>query len=114
MHRRVIYPMATFLFLAFSVPSGAEEEARAVVESAITAQGGEEHVAKLTKAWRAKIKGSKDKLLITGERLYQSPGQVRIETTAEVNNGQKIRVIAVLNGDMGWQRVNGQTRQVQG
>lgn len=112
MHRFLNFEVAFFLLVPL-VTIAADEDAVAVIERAIQAQGGEEQVAKLTKAWRARVKGAKGKLLITGEMLYQSPGQMRIETNLEVGE-VKIPIIAVLNGDKGWQNINGQTREVTG
>jgi hypothetical protein len=112
MMQRFIISAAMFLLLPI-VTLGAEEEPRAIVERAIKAQGGEEQVAKLTKAWRAKVKGTRGKLSNTGEMLYQAPGQMRIATSIEVGD-VKIPIIAVLNGDKGWQHINGQTREVTG
>jgi hypothetical protein len=113
MHRFLVSTMATFLFLVPPVTSADEKDARAVIERAINAQGGEEQVAKLMKPWRAKIKASKDNVPITGEMVCQYPDQGRLELSMEVNE-QRIRIVAVSNGDKAWLSINGQTREVTG
>jgi hypothetical protein len=113
MHRLMIAAMAASLFLVPSVAHAGGDDVRAIIERAIKAQGGEEQIAKLMKAWRANIKGSKDDVPITGEMVFQYPGQVRIETRMEVNE-QKLQVVAGLDGDKAWLSINGQTQDVQG
>ena len=73
MRQFMVSSIATFLLLGTTMTPGAENNARAVIERAIKAQGSQEQVAKLTKAWHAKVKGSKDKLAMTGaSQLRQS------------------------------------------
>lgn len=91
----------------------ADDDSRALIERAIQAQGGEEQVAKLIGPWRAKIKGIKDPLVMTGEMSHQAFGQGRIELRMEID-GKAIHVIAVTNGDRAWQSINGQTREITG
>ena len=77
MHRFVVCAVATLLIPGPVATFGAGDDARALIERAVQAQGGEAQVAKLTRAWRADIKGTQGKLLITGTTIYQAPGQIR-------------------------------------
>lgn len=99
--------MRTRLLLALtsclcSVPVGpahAQGDARAILDKAIKAHGGEEKLLEL-KAGRFKTKG---KLAVGGgveftqEAAYQLPDKVREEVTLNVN-GQQVKVVTVING----------------
>jgi hypothetical protein len=86
---------------------------RAIVEKAIEAQGGAEKMAQL-KAAKLKAKGT---VFLAGmeipfkiETLQQLPSQAKNVMKLDFK-GMEIDVIEVLNGDKGWQSVNGQTKE---
>ncbi len=113
MQRAVIFAIVMFPLRTPAIRSAAADDARAVIERAINAQGGAEQVARLTRAWRAKVRGMRGERVTTGEMAYQSPDQMRIQTTMEVDN-RTMTFVGVLNGEKGWQSINGQTRAVEG
>jgi hypothetical protein len=87
--------------------------ARTLIERAIAAQGGKEQVAKLTRAWHAKVKGTAGPLQITGTMSHQGPDRGRI--TTQIEHGEKtIEVIAVSDGERAWAKIDGKTREVTG
>lgn len=90
----------------------AQDDARAVVERAVKAHGGEEKLAK-TRAVREKARGvlhhaTLGKIEFTTENLVQLPGQFKVALQSE-SQGRKETVVQVLNGDRGWIRMNGET-----
>jgi hypothetical protein len=110
------------LSLAFALLGGAEgraraaDDARAIVDKAIKAQGGE---AKLAKLKRARVKvvgklalgpGKPDAPFVITD-VWQMPRQYKtsLEVTAD---GKKLSQTLVLNGDKGWASLNGETKEL--
>jgi len=92
----------------------AQEEVRPIIDKAIQAHGGEEKLAKV-KAVRAKSKGT---IHLGGARsaymnveAWQLPDRIKVVMEME-NQGQRLRMIQVLNGDKGWLSLNGQTQKI--
>src|SRR5262249_25818005 len=92
----------------------AQEEVRSIIDKAIRAHGGEEKLAKV-KAVRAKSKGTIHfggaRAAYTNAESWQLPDRIKVVTEID-NQGQKLRMIQVLNGDKGWLCLNGQTREI--
>src|SRR5262245_55414750 len=107
------------LLIALSVvtaaPSSAPDSAtvRKIIERGIDAHGGEKQLEKLSKPWRAKVKGTAGKLEITGEIVQQSPTQSKISTVIHVGP-LSTDVVAVSNGAKSWRRVAGFTNEITG
>lgn len=113
MFRFAIGVMAAVFALGPAALRG-EDEARAVVEKAIAAQGGKDQVAKLTKAWKAKVRGIRDGNAMSGETYWDPPDRFKADLRIEVASGKTTRVVAVLNGEKGWQSVDGEIHEIPG
>jgi hypothetical protein len=116
MHRTIPPALAAGLLLGLAQGAAAQDDARAIIEKAIKAQGGEQRLARL-KAVRDQAKGT---LFVagmavpfTGETLVQLPGQFKNVIRAEVGN-MKLTVTQVFDGDKGWVNNNGQTSALEG
>jgi hypothetical protein len=116
MGNKVLSPsLAVALLLGFAAPAWSQgDNAKAVIEKAIEAQGGAKNLAKL-KTTHEKAKGN---VFIGGMQfgfkadIYQElPTKTRTELTIDAG-GMEIAVIEVLNGDKGWSSVAGQTKDV--
>jgi len=92
----------------------AEDKARAILEKAIQAQGGEAKVAKL-RTMRIKVEGTasfvpgQPDLPFTIEDVWQMPDQYKTSSTFQFQ-GQKLTQIQAIDGDKGWIQANGQTQ----
>jgi len=99
------------LILGLAGDALAQEEARAVIERAVKAHGGEEKLAK-TRAVQEKAKGTlyvnDMKIEFTAESTIRLPGQFKNVIQSEIQ-GTKVTLIQVLNGDKGWLSINGKT-----
>lgn len=102
--------VALCLVVGTGAPAWADEqaEARAVIERAIQAHGGEKNLAKLkAESWKVRGKFYLDDQAVpyTCDWLVQPPRQIRetLETTIE---GKDYRLTRVVNGDQGWTRIN--------
>jgi outer membrane lipoprotein-sorting protein len=88
--------------------------ARALVNKAVEAQGGEAKLAKFP-ASMGKMKGTfhgmGQPIAFTGEIAVDGPSKRRLSIEAEAN-GQKFRFTHVLNGDKGWVKFNDQTMEM--
>jgi outer membrane lipoprotein-sorting protein len=99
-----------------SVSARADDaEAKATVDKAVKALGGEEKLNKL-KAISVKSKG---KLFIMGnendftsESISEGPSRLRSVFEAEFG-GNAFKVVMVLNGDKGWRTVNDETKEIE-
>jgi hypothetical protein len=93
-----------------------ENEARAIVEKAIKAHGGEDKLTKM-KAVHSKTKGTLHiqgmELAMTEENRVQLPNRFRNETQLTVNN-MNFNVVVVFNGQKGWVQAMGQTKELEG
>jgi hypothetical protein len=89
--------------------------ARALVDKAIQAHGGEAKLSSLPPA-TTKIKGIYyefgEAFAITGESIAHFPDHGRFIMEAEVD-GQKSRIVAVRNGNKGWIKINDDTREME-
>jgi putative sterol carrier protein len=91
-------------------PSGA----RALVDRAIRAAGGEARLERFKAAtWKAR--GARHEMnrtvTFTGEFAAQMPDRTRAAVEGEAN-GQTFKIVFVLKGDQGWIQVNGNTSEL--
>jgi hypothetical protein len=103
-------------FLACQVtPASADEkEAKAVVDKAIKAAGGEEKLAN-ARALSWKVKGTitfnGNDGEITGQTTVEGLDHYRSEFEAEFN-GNMVKGVVVLNGDKGWRKTGEETTEL--
>jgi hypothetical protein len=104
------------VLVAVTTPLPADEgaNARALVDKAVQAVGGE---VKLARAQRfsqkaaGKFHGPAGPVNFTGEWIVSLPDQVRVTTDSEAE-GVKFRAVKVLAGDKAWLRVNGSVEEL--
>ena len=93
-----------------------ENEAKAVVDKAIKAMGGEGNLSRI-KAFVAKGKGTVffagKEIPFTFELKSQGIGQYRSGYEGEVD-GNKFDGLTVLDGDKGWKRLGEDTKKLEG
>jgi hypothetical protein len=110
-------PAATAALLLLAGAAPAQDDARAVVERAVRAHGGQERLAK-ARADKVHVRGTlqvegKDgpiAIPFTGEVLVQLPNQLK--SVLEVNLDKKRTVVQILNGDEAYVTTNGQPQKV--
>jgi len=112
MRRLLILPLAFGILLGFAPRLRAQDEARAIVDKAVKAMGGEEKLAKL-RDMGATSKGKGTLHLLGGipftmENAVQFPDKLKIVMDLSVN-GMDITTIQVFNGEKFWLNVNGQS-----
>lgn len=94
----------------------AQDGARAIVERAILAQGGEAKVAKL-RTMRIKVEGTTDfvpgqpNLPFTIEDTWQMPNQYKTSFTFQLQ-GRKFTQTQVIDGEKGWIQSDGQAQDM--
>ena len=94
----------------------AQDQARAIIQKAIQAQGGEANVAKL-RTMRIKVEGTTDlipgqpNLPFTIEDTWQMPNQYKTSSTFQFQ-GKKFTQTQVIDGDKGWIQQDGQTQDL--
>jgi outer membrane lipoprotein-sorting protein len=107
---------AVCLTLALAGRAAAQDEARAIIERAVKASGGEQKLAKL-KAVKAKFKGmgefAGNRVALNGDIAIQMPRQMRVDAQAEIQ-GQNVTILTVVNGDKAWLQVLGETTELKG
>jgi hypothetical protein len=103
--------------LLVSTPAAlAQDWARAIVQKAIQAQGGEAQVAKL-RTMRIKVEGTTNlvpgqpNLPFTVQDTWQMPDRYKTESSLRLM-GQKITQTQVIDGDKGWLRADGQVQDM--
>jgi len=94
----------------------AQDKARAIVEKAIQAQGGEAKIAKL-RTMRIKVKGTTDlipgqpNLPFTIEDTWQMPRRYKTSSSFQFM-GNAVTQTQAMDGDTGWAQFNGQTQDL--
>ena len=92
-----------------------EQEAKAVIDKAIKAMGGEEKLSRI-KAFSAKGKGTVffdgKEIPFTFEMKSQGIGQYRSAYEGEVD-GNKFEGLTVLDGDKGWKKLGDDTKKLE-
>jgi hypothetical protein len=114
---RMLFRSALALTVLTFVGAAAQaQDAKAVIEKAVKAQGGEDNLKKFPAA-RVKAKGSMELMGVEIEfsldSSVQNPDKFRNDINLEVM-GQKITIVQVYNGKKGWQSMLGQTMEVEG
>ncbi len=101
------------LLLGGAAPAGETTEARAVIDRAITAAGGEARLGRLKAAeWTCKGTAHASTALDFTERCFaQWPEQFRYESAVEVR-GEKFQRALILNGARGWITSDGRTQDM--
>ncbi len=108
--KHVQHAVLTFGFLlAVSAPARADDaaDARALVEKAVKAHGGQETLAKLpgtATKFKATFHGMGEGIPMTGEVTTLGPDKQKIDIEIEAG-GQKIPIVIVLDGDKGWSKI---------
>lgn len=100
--------------LAAAGRAEAQDDARAVIDKAIKAYGGEEKLAKFkAESWKAKgtIQLGGAKLPYNAEYFFQQPDKYRFVMGMEFG-GQKFELTAVLNGDKAWEKAMDQVQEM--
>jgi hypothetical protein len=116
MRRILILSLSACAILAFNSLARADDaaDAKALVERALKAYGGEDKLSKV-KAMTMKSKGTYygmgDGIAYTETTSWQFPEKVRSEIKAEVN-GEKFSLIEVFSGDKAWESTNGKTEEL--
>jgi outer membrane lipoprotein-sorting protein len=103
-----------FVFAA-AVPARADDaaDARAIVEKAVKAHGGQEKLDKLpasTVAFKGTFHGMGEGIPLTGEVSVQGPDKQRVEMEIEAG-GQKFPIVIILAGDKGWTKIGKDTTE---
>ena len=100
--------------LGLPVHATPEQEARAIIQKAVQALGGEGPVAKL-QTMRVKAQGSLElndtSATFTVEFTTHSPGRARMDMEIAFGN-TKINLIRVCNRHQAWEKINGQTHDL--
>jgi hypothetical protein len=91
-----------------------EKEAKAVIDKAIKAAGGEEKLAKArVLTWKTKgtitINGNDGQ--VTGHTTAEGLDRYRAEFEADIN-GNTVKGVTVLNGDKGWRKFGEETTEL--
>src|SRR5262249_41687422 len=105
---RTLIPMAMVLVVASPAPADDAAEARAIIDKAVQAVGGEAKVAGRKaepQKGRGKFHGPAGVVSFTGDWTVSLPDRLRQETESE-SDGRKFRAVRVIAGDQGWLRVN--------
>ncbi len=111
MHRPLLAVLALATMLATGGAARAQYDARAVIDRAIQAHGGQEALARL-KARHFKIRGilfGARAAPFTHELHFQAPRQVRDWFTIDAD-GKRTSITYGLNGDQGWILSEGQVK----
>ena len=104
------YALLTFGFvLAVMVPARADDaaDARALVEKAVKAHGGQDKLDKLpglTVKFKGTFHGMGEGIPMTGEVTTLGPDKQRVEIEVEAG-GQKFPIVIVVAGDKGWSKI---------
>jgi hypothetical protein len=109
-----VFALTTGLLPVLAIRAPAGEAARAVIEWAVQALGGEEKLAKL-QAVRTKAKGTValegGPAPLTTEIVSQWPSRTKTTIQVEIE-GEKVTIVRVLNGNKAWQHANGETQEL--
>jgi hypothetical protein len=111
---KVLLPVLVAGF-CLTTPVQAQDQARALIDQAIKAHGGADQLVKARAVWdrhRGTIYLMDGTILsFTAESTVQLPGQFKNVIQTEFKT-TKVTLVQVLNGDAGWQSINGETRPV--
>lgn len=91
-----------------------EAEARAIIEKAVEAHGGQERLTKLravTIQFQGKFHGAGDGVEIAGEVIGYGPDRHKLDLQFRVG-GETVRVVSALVGEGGWIQIGERTRDL--
>ncbi len=95
--------------------SAENQDVKAVIAKAVEAKGGAANLDKY-KAAVAKLKGTINaqgmEITMSGTSTDEAPDKSRLDATMNVG-GQEISFVQVLNGDKGWQGINGNVDELE-
>jgi len=115
--RHVGHAFATLGFvLAVAVPARSDDaaDARALVEKAVKAHGGQDKLDKLqghTTKFKGNFHGMGQAIPMSGEVTSQGNEKEKIEVEVEAG-GMKFQFLIVLDGDKGWTRMGNETKEM--
>jgi outer membrane lipoprotein-sorting protein len=95
--------------LAVGAPARADDaaDAKALVEKAVKAHGGQDKLDKLpgvSVKFKGTFHGMGDGIAMSGEISSQGPDKQRIDIEVEAG-GQKLPILIITNGDKGWSKI---------
>jgi hypothetical protein len=93
----------------------ADKDVKAIIAKAIEARGGAANLEKYkasVSAFKAKIIAENQEVTMTGTTKDQIPDKLRIDATMTVM-GQNVKYVQVINGDKGWQVINGMNMELE-
>lgn len=106
--------LAAAVVLACGPARADEQEAKAVIDKAIKAMGGEEKLAKI-KAYSSKATGTVtfngNEIPFTGETTLQGIERFRSEFEGEAD-GNKFKGVTVVNGNKGWRKFGDEAMEI--
>jgi hypothetical protein len=105
---RTFLPIALALVMASRACADDEAEARAIIDKAVQAVGGEAKLSAArayTQKVSGKFHGPGGVVAFTGEWAVSLPDRLRQATDSE-SEGMKFHTVRVIDGDKGWLRVN--------
>src|SRR5262245_35230189 len=103
-----LIPLALALVVGQAPAPDEAARARAVIDKAVQAAGGEAKLARaksFTQKVAGKFNGPAGTTAFTGEWAVNLPDQVR-QTADSETDGMKFHAVKVIAGDKGWLRVN--------
>jgi hypothetical protein len=113
-NRYAFLALGLVLAAAVTAPADDSAAARTLVAKAVHAHGGAAKLAQLP-AVSAKLKGTfhglGEAVAFTGEFAAQGSDRLKLALEAEAG-GQKFRLVHVLNGNQGWNKVNEDTAEM--
>ncbi|MBA4066156.1 MAG: hypothetical protein C0501_21050 [Isosphaera sp.] len=114
-HVRYALAALGFVFAA-AAPAPADDaaDARALVEKAVKAHGGQDKLEKfaaVTTAFKGKFLAMGQAIDMAGEVVTQGADQVKVDVEVEAG-GQKVRVVNVFNKDKGWMKLGDETKEM--
>jgi outer membrane lipoprotein-sorting protein len=108
--RRMMAVAASLLLVVGFVQGDPATDARAIIDKAITAQGGAANLGKFKGAVirsKGRFHGMGQAIDYTSEDSILPPDQQRLSVEAEMS-GVAFKLVRIVNGDKGWRVVNGQ------
>jgi hypothetical protein len=101
------------LVLGGALRADDQADAKAVVDKALKAMGGEDKVAKFKSGtWKGKASAQEggNEIVLTNEGTWQGTDRLRIDAEITVA-GKTDKVMAVINGDKGWVKARDMVRE---
>ena len=112
--RQVLAVIGIALAGASSARAYDAEDAKAIIDKAIKAQGGREKLEKLqghTVKFKGKFHGMGQAIDMAGEISTQGNDKIRMDIEVEAG-GMKFRFVNVVNGDKGWIKMGDDTKEM--